>query len=214
MALSYERLRPNLSGPFSRQLGWWGGKASAGDLESAAHGLLAAESPEAQVQHLRIFSRRPFPLEISFLVELAWSANEDVAFAAAVALAQNAHPLVREAAFELVDSRLVGREFAIAMLDRNFETGDHEIVLSWFENELDRDLRHRMQMDLTSFWEGHAQAVGERRMLYSIYEKGPCSFCREFVVRRLIELDAVTAPMRAECTHDANEDVRLLVSQS
>jgi hypothetical protein len=44
-----------------------------------------------------------------------------------------------------------------------------------------------------------------------MYEKDPCSFCREHAVKRLIELDALTEQMRAECAYDANIDIRNLV---
>ena len=97
------------------------------------------------------------------------------------------------------------------MLGQNWVPNDHEVVLSWFESELDRYTRHDMGTDLRNFWERHPEPVGELRMLCSLYERGPCSFCRELVIRRLIELDSLSASMRAECARDANEDIRLLV---
>ena len=48
-------------------------------------------------------------------------------------------------------------------------------------------------------------------MLYSSYERGTCSFCREFVVKRLIELDSLSDSLRAECAYDAREEIRELV---
>jgi len=210
-ALSYAQLKPKLLGLRAFRLSGWGKRASTDDVERAAHGLMAAQVPEEQIQHLRVFSRRPFPLDPSLLLKLSFSANEDLALAAAVALAQIMHPSVREVAFRLVGNRLAGRDAAIAMLGQNWVPNDHEVVLSWFESELDRDTRHHMETDLRNFWESHPDPASELRMLCSLYEKGPCSFCREFVVQRLIELDSLSASMRAECARDANEDIRLLV---
>jgi len=145
-------------------------------------------------------------------LELSFSANKELAWAAVVALRHVVHPAVREAAFRLIKKGLVGRDYAIAMLDENWKPGDHETVLSWFENESDRSLRHRMQMDLRKFWERHLQPESELRMLELLYEKGPCSFCREHVVMRMIEMDALSPTLRAECAYDANQDIRELVS--
>jgi hypothetical protein len=210
-ALSYEQLRPKVPALGAFRLRQWGKQASAEDVERAANRLMAAQVPEEQIQHLRIFSRRPFPLDPSLLVELSMSPNEDLARAAAVALSQITHPSVRAVAFRLVRNCCVGRQVAIAMLDQNWEPNDHEVVLGWFESELDRHTRHNMETDLRNFWERHPEPASELRMLCLLYEKGPCSFCREFVVQRLIELDSLSASMRAECAHDANEDIRLLV---
>jgi hypothetical protein len=50
-------------------------------------------------------------------------------------------------------------------------------------------------------------------MLTVLFEKGPCSACRDYLLPRLIELGGLTESMRDECRHDANEDIRELVSK-
>lgn len=97
------------------------------------------------------------------------------------------------------------------MLERNWEPGDHEIVLGWFEAELDRVARHSMQDALREFWTHHPDPGGELRMLHAQYEKGTCSFCRERTVQRLIELNSLPDTLRAECAHDASSEIRELV---
>ncbi len=98
-----------------------------------------------------------------------------------------------------------------ACLHKNFEPGDHDIVLGWFEAEQVREIRHSFGIDLREFWKQHPDDRTEVRMQRSIYEKDPCSHCREIAVKRLIELDALTESMRAECAYDANSDIRDLV---
>jgi hypothetical protein len=164
-ALSYEELRPKLAGLRGFPLGSWGVQASADELERAANGLVSLRTPEEQIQHLRIFSRRAFPLDPCLFLHLLSSPNADLAYAAAVALSRITHPSVREIAFRLVRDRLVGRERAIAMLDQNWEPNDHELVLNWFERELDRHARHHMQGELEAFWEHHPDPSSEVRML-------------------------------------------------
>ncbi|HEY1755693.1 MAG TPA: hypothetical protein VGG72_09885 [Bryobacteraceae bacterium] len=206
-ALRYDQLRSKLSGSRAA-LTIWGKHASDAELERAAHGLLSAQTPEEQIQHLPIFRWRPFPLGPSGLIELCLSQDERLGCAAADALTQIAHPSIREAAFRLIRDRLPAREHAIEMLNRNFEPNDHEVAMNWFETETDSESRHRMEMDLQQLWKDHPEPASEPRMLRALYERGPCSFCRRYVVERLIEINELSESMRAECAFDANEDVR------
>ena len=99
------------------------------------------------------------------------------------------------------------------MLRQNCEPGDHEIVLRWFEEEEDREARHWLGIDLRKLWERCPEPATEPKMLLNLYEKGPCSFCRRFVLDRLIELDSLPDSIRAECVQDANEEIRQLVAE-
>ncbi len=210
-ALSYEHLRPRLPGLRYFQVSIWGKQASTDDFELAARGLANAVTSEDQIQHLRIFSRRQFPYDPALLLRLSSSDNPDVTYSAAVGLSNIQHPSVRTEAFRLAGNHLAGRDWAITMLDRNWRHGDHETVLNWFQEELDRDTRHRMQSGIRAFWKHHPDPATEVLMLYSLYEKGTCSFCREGVVRRLIELDLLSGSLRAECAFDASDEIRELV---
>jgi hypothetical protein len=93
----------------------------------------------------------------------------------------------------------------------NFQPRDHEIVLGWFEAEEDREAQHSLGMAMREFWKQHPDQTTQVPMLRSLYEKGPCSFCRERAVNWLIELDALTKELRAECAYDTNIDIRDLV---
>ncbi len=189
----------------------WGEKASDQDLELAAHGLIATLGPKEQLRHLRIFNRRRFPLSPDVLIALSAVESERIGFSAAQALSHITHPDVRNLAFQLVKSNLWWRGESIALLNNNFKAGDHEIVLGWFKAEEDRQARHSLGMDMREFWKQHPDQTTEVPMLQSLYEKGPCSFCRERAVEQLIKLDALTDQIRAECAYDANSDIRDLV---
>jgi hypothetical protein len=210
-SVSYAELLKNIT-PNQPYLLWrWGEQASDQELELAARGLIAARDPKEQLRHVRIFTRRRFPLSPNALFALAQVEEERVGLWAVRALAHVTDPTVRELAFRLMKSDLSWRGDAIALLNKNFETGDHEIVLGWFEAEEDPEVRHSFGIDLRKFWKQHPDAKTEVSMLLSMYEQDPCSFCREHAVRRLIELDALTEQMRAECAYDANRDIRNLV---
>ena len=104
-ALSYEQLRPHLPGSRA-SLHIWGKHASKDELEHAARGLLAAQTPEEQFQHLQIFRWRLFPLDPSRLIELSLSEDEKMGCAAADAITQITYPAIRETALRLLRDRL------------------------------------------------------------------------------------------------------------
>jgi hypothetical protein len=208
---TYQQLKPKLSEKVFTWITSWGERASDVEIERAAHGLVAAREPKDQLAHLRIFARRRFPLDIQILLRLAEVEEGRVGFAAIKALSQITHPAVRDLAFRLVDTRATRRGDAIELLARNFQPGDHAVALGWFKAEQDLEVRHSMGMDLTDLWEQHPEEESEVPMLRDLYELGPCSFCREKPVRRLIEPNALTEEMRAECAFDANDEIRELI---
>lgn len=210
-SLTYEQLFREWPGNKPYLLWKWGEQASDQELELAAKGLIAAKDSKHQLAHLRIFARRPFPLDVSPLVALVDVEEDRVGFAAMKALTHVVHPVVRALAFRLIDSRAPCRGEAIDLLMKNYEPGDHRIVLRWFQEEEDREARHSLGMGLINFWKQHPDQGTEVEMLRSLYEKGPCSVCRERAIKRLLELAALPAELRAECAWDANSDIRDLV---
>jgi hypothetical protein len=209
--VSYAELLKNITRNQPYLLRKWGEQASDQELELAARGLIAARDPKEQLRHVRIFARRRFPLSPNALVALADVEEERVGFWAVRALVHVVDSAVRELAFRLVKSDLWWRGNSIGLLNNNFEPGDHETVLDWFQSTDDREARHLLGTGLKEFWKQHPDEKTEVRMLQSLYEKDPCSHCRECAVKRLIELDALTEQMRAECAYDANRDIRNLV---
>ena len=211
LALGYDHLKQRMAELRHVWLGVWGERASAEDLESAARGLMVARTAAEQISHLRIFRRRALPLDHQILLDLVAGHDEQVAQASARALALIAHPSVRDLAFQLVETHAAGRDLSVEMLARNFRAGDHEVALGWFTAEEDRQVQHGFAIGLRRLWDRHPERSSEARMLGTLYENGPCSMCREFVIDRLIELDSFTESMRRECAYDSNDDIRKLV---
>lgn len=206
---SYDQLRPKLSQrEWAIQIGGWGRNATDADLNKAAHGLIAATEADDQAGHLRIFRSADFPLGPEPLLALLDSQDHRVVHCALTALEGVPHSKVRELAFRLIETHSSYRTEAIALLRANFEPGDHAIALRWFESETDPETIHGLSSDLRYLWEDHPDPTTETVMLHTSYERDYCSFNREFVVRRLLELDAVTDAMRAECPWDANDQIR------
>jgi hypothetical protein len=208
---TYEQLRPKMLEMSFFWIGSWGTRAGDADLELAAHGLVAAQGPKEQRAHLAVFARRPFPLDFQLLLNMVGVEQERVGLAALTALSWIEDPAVRKVAFQLVETRAKWRGQAIELLTRNFRPGDHAIALRWFEAEEDPETQHSLGMDLIRLWERYPDKETEVPMLRALYERGPCSFCREKAVRRLIECGALTEELRLECSYDANDEIRDLI---
>lgn len=208
---SYEQLKTKLPMKWPVSLGFWGKRASEEDFVQAAFGLKNATDSEMQRSHLAIFWRRPFPLDHNILLQFAGSSNEKIQWAALKALSQITDLAVRTLAIELVQTKSKWRGLAIELLELNFQPGDHEIVLDWFETEDELETLHTESRTLLAFWSANPSEEFHNRMLLSLYEKCPCSFCRESAVSKLLERNALPEHLRKECAWDANDDIRELI---
>jgi hypothetical protein len=210
-SLKYEQLFHEVPPNKPYLLRTWGKLANEEEFELAAKGLIGAKDSKQQLAHLRIFADRRFPLDPHALVALADVEDDRVGFAAVKALSHIEHPTVRALAFRLMDTRGRWRGGAIDLLANNFQDGDHGIILGWFQEEEDREALHSLGMDALDFWKRHPHEDTEIPMMRALYEKGPCSFCRERAIERLLERGALEEQLRAECAWDANSDIRDLV---
>jgi hypothetical protein len=211
-SLTYEQLFSEWPGNKAYLLWKWGEQASDQELELAAKGLIAAKDSKHQLAHLRIFARRRFPLDVRALLALVDVEEDRVGFAAMKALTHRVHPAVRTLAFRLIEARATCRGEAIDLPVQNYEPGDHQVILHWFQEEHDPETLHSLGTGLLDFWKRHPDEGTEVEMLQSLYEQGPCSVCRERAVKRLLELGAQSDELRAECAWDANSDIRDLVN--
>lgn len=162
--------------------------------------------------HLRIFAERAFPLDVKILLALVDVEEDRVGGAAVKALQNVTDAAVRALAFRLIESRSKRRGEAIDLIAANFEPGDHRTVLRWFEREEETEMRHSLGLDLKNFWKRHPEGTTEAETYRALYEKGPCSFCRETAVRGLLRLGALPDDLRAECAFDSNDEIRELIS--
>jgi len=207
--LGYEDLVARMSTLNRGHLMSWGKKTSEENLLQAAVGLVAAADAASQLKHLFLFTRRGFPLDPGPLLELAW--REDTARAAIVALAHVAGDRVRELALQLMRTKSVHRGLAIDLLLENFHSADPAMGLQWFLDEEDEEVVHSLGMGLEDLWKRHPAPDSATAMRKAIYEKGSCSECREWAVRRMIESGTLPDEYREECAFDCNDEIRELV---
>ncbi len=211
-ALGYDQLKPQLLGMSRSSIRQWGEHASAENFNRAAEGLVATQEVKDQLAHMAIFIGKAFPLDCQTLLALAASEDEKVAWVAVIVLGQIKHPSVREFALHLIESKAIARGGAIQLIVRNFQSGDHELVMGWFQAEQDRETLHTMNIGLRQLLDQHPNQSVEVQILQAIYNRGPCSFCRGCAIQRLLELNALTVDQRAECAYDANQEIQQMVA--
>jgi hypothetical protein len=126
------------------------------------------------------------------------------------ALGQLRDPGVRRLGLDL----LAEEYRAAAALDlfvRNYQPEDDARFAALVDAAEDDDELHTLGFGLHDVYQANP-TPSAASLLLRLYERGPCSLCREDVVRLLRDLGALPAWMAAECAYDANEDTRALVA--
>jgi hypothetical protein len=155
------------------------------------------------------FSGVAFPLEPDILFPLALEEDGRLSAAAQNALQNITHPSVRAFALQMIaEARDTGR--MAGLLLNNFQEGDWTLLESLTLRSFDLDDYHSLGFSIREIFEIHQsrEAVGS---LTNLYERGPCSFCRDHVIEHLHTLNAIPQWMYEECQYDADLDIRAKV---
>jgi len=189
----------------------WAQAATDSDLESAARDLVQETDPRKLKSYLTIFRKRRFPLDANYLLRLVGQPEGPIAGHALSALACVEDDKVRSLAFSLVETGSPLRAYAIDLLVNNFHDGDHMVVEAWCNAEQDADIVNALDRSHRDFFGVNPNPDSEKRILRVFYEKEPCAHCRNYIVERLVELDALPDELRLECKHDSYAETRELV---
>jgi hypothetical protein len=214
---TFDELRDRVGDPQASQYFFqrWGMGATEVDLLRAAEDLvtIADDDVVRLVRYLRIFRLRPFPLSHTKLLGLYASGNEDVRRGATAALAKIQHPDVRELGLRLTTSDDPWlRCQALDLLNANPQPGDHELVEAVVDRATDEIQLHSIGMSIiTAAGSTHSKDLSGA--LLKVYEKGPCAYCRQDVVKALIALETLPQLNAEECLFDQNLDTRELARQ-
>ncbi len=92
--------------------------------------------------------------------------------------------------------------------------GDPELIYQRLREEADGETVHDLGMQLMRSSRLRATPSREIEVLLDLYERLSCAHCRYTAVKRLLERNALPIGLRAECEHDAHDDIRDLVTRS
>ncbi|MHB9038436.1 MAG: hypothetical protein ACYC64_17430 [Armatimonadota bacterium] len=202
---------------FKRKPGWegligvWSRQASDSEMENVAKDVLSEDDPKKLESYLKIFSKRLFPLNPRRLIELVDSPSLLVSKRALSALANVQHDEVRTLFDRLIRDREWAAE-AISLLETNYHAGDHLILEELLEQETDINRTHSMGLCITEVYKHNlvSECAGT---LMLVYERTPCSRCRNKSVELLQELDKLPHWIVQECVYDAAEETRQIARQ-
>ncbi len=212
-SVSYEQIRLMIaSGKTVGILADWGQNADPADLELAASDLIQEVDSSRLRSYLHIFRKRAFPLGCDHLLQLAGMPDGPVPRHALSALECVHDDRVRRLALSLVEARSPLRGYAVGLLENNFHHGDHEMVMAWCDDEGDPEILSDFDRSLRRFFSAHPNDSIESQILTGLYDREPCSHCRWFIVKRLLELKRLPEDLRAESAHDCYLETRALVN--
>lgn len=166
---------------------------------------------EQIVRYLWIFIKREVPRLDDKLFQLAMSEDKDIRTAAVETLKFCQNSSIRNLAIDL--SKNQDDEFAICSVGlfiKNYQSGDNRFIESILIRINDEDTKHFVCMDLIKIFERHAVDELLTSLLWA-YENTPCTYCREKIVKALINSSLIPQRLVDECQFDCVEDVRDLV---
>lgn len=187
----------------------WGMQADAAALQAVLQRLWAEQEPRIVANLLKVFSARALPAFDARLVELCRHGDGEVRRRAFGALAQNAHPLVREFALSEL-RRGVPDGAVVALFISNYRQGDEHRILEGVELPDDECELHWLLMDVIKVLEKHPEADCSRLGVIG-YATTPCESCRFYAARLLLNQQAAPAWLVEECRYDSGADCRALV---
>ncbi len=211
-SVNYEQIRLMVaSGRTVDILTDWGQIADPAELELAASDLIQEVDSSRLRSYLLVFRKRAFPLGCGHLIQLADMPDGPVPRRALSALECVHNDKVRRLAFSLVEAKSPLRGYSVGLLENNFHHGDHEMVREWCGDEGDPEILNDFDRSLGRFFSAHPNDSIEAQILTGLYDREPCSHCRWFIVKRLLELKRLPEDLRTESTHDCYLETRSLV---
>ncbi len=166
---------------------------------------------EQIVRYLWIFRKREIPIIDDKLFQLAMSDDGDIRTAAVEALKFCQDSSIRNLAIDF--SKNQDDKFAICSVGlfiKNYQSGDNKFIESILPRINDEDTKHFVCMDLIKIFERHALDELFTSLLWA-YENTPCTYCRENIVKALINSNLMPQILVDECQFDCVQDVRNLV---
>jgi len=179
-------------------------RASEQELTDLAHAALNEENLTIKALLLNEFSRDRFPLDITPLMEYAKSDNKLLAETSIDRLKKLKDEKIRNLAIELLTEKGVN-SFALGLLEKNYKKSDDAVILS--EIKKIRNISHDVQQDIVNIYTCH-RSKNAFPILFRVYKKGKCAFCREGVIEAMEHCGVLTNEIIDECLYDSYDDIQ------
>lgn len=200
----------NAKGKYPNFFMRFGKNATEDEIEKIFNLLITETNKEKLIRYLWIFQRRELPQLPQSIADLAFSNDPEIQDAAISTLANLSASSIRDIAINLSgnDNPEVALK-AIELFANSYQAGDSKYIeplLSHIEN---KDILHWVCMDAIKLFEKHPLIELINTMLW-VYENTPCTHCRNWTVRLLVEKGWLPEKQLNECLYDCVEDTREL----
>jgi len=186
------------------------------DINYALDKILLTDDLLRKTILLRTFYYRPLPRVETQLLDLLDLDNDYLTWAVGRVLSETSHPLIREKALETLKSDPPKKNWldGIIWAKNSFLCEDVKLLETLL---LTKTIPEHVDLEtvghcLRDIYE-HFPGDHFKTIFLWLYEHGPCSFCRERVVKTLIDNHWDTPEILEECLDDCNSDIRELAEK-
>ena len=168
---------------------------------------LREQEPEERTQALRVFTRCPYPGDISPVVADMESEDPHLRFVARLVLENVQSPQIRQMALDNLDA---DPDAWFPMVVRNCREEDAAFITTYVKNTpTDRECNtpwHGLHLDVLKMLDHGKKAPAE--LLLHIYETTYCSNCRQEALEQMGKRRMLTEEILEECLYDSLDKVR------
>lgn len=188
----------------------FGRYATDDEVDAVYTKFIAEEREEQLLRYMWIFRRRKIPELSEKLLKLAKSEVEELRLAAISVLKNIEHPAVRALALELCGTeQQLPVISAVKLFVENYQDGDSSYIETILNDQENENTLHWGGMDVINVFERNPLKELAKCLLW-VYEKTPCTHCREQAVKLLIDNKLLPSDVLYECQYDCVEDIRVM----
>lgn len=183
--------------------------ASETEILKLANAVLQEKDDDVKGLLLRCFWRRPFPLDITPLLQYVQSDNELLEEAAISTLEETKDKRIHDIAIKLLKEKGI-KSLTFGLLKKNYIKSDDEVIFTAIKKS--GNIPQHIQADINDIYTHHRSASAFP-ILLRVYQKGECSHCRYDTVRAMRHCGVLPDAIIEECLYDSYDETRKMAQR-
>ncbi|MCL2859104.1 MAG: hypothetical protein FWF46_00740 [Oscillospiraceae bacterium] len=179
-------------------------KASETEILELANAVLDEENETVKGLLLDLLWRKPFPLDITPLLQYTQSDNESLVESSIKVLSAFKDNRIHALSITLLQSKGIN-SFALSLLKNNYKKSDDNMIYSLLKKSA--KVSHHVQQCIRDIYTHH-RSINVFDTLFYVYQKGECTFCRYGIVEAMNHCNVLSDEILKECLYDSYEDTR------
>ncbi|MCP4176829.1 MAG: hypothetical protein GY756_03605 [bacterium] len=188
-------------------------KFSMEELESIAIQMQQAKTSTLLERYLQLFSRNPFPFDVSYLLDVAEKrCKKSIDPFVIGALSQNSDERIRHYALEKLN-KTSRPEYYLELLVNNYRESDSDLLQDIVEKTRYEHRIEHLAYTITDIYKKN-KTTGCKGPLEALYNKMNCGIHRNTVIELLIEMSQLSDKISKEAIYDCDFETRELVKRN